>query len=156
MIKKITLIVLLLIFGLIISLSIDSYLRKQIFNLYKWSTSNKIVFTGKDFHFFPSTLFLVSFSISFTLTLFNLKYSDFKFLKKITLWIVIFIISIILISAINANLLIIQCAACENGIVKISYYKVNYGLILGISSFFSAIPSIITLIKALINPKNSF
>ena len=147
MIKKIIIILLVLIVSFAISLFLDSYLRRQIFALYKWATNNKIVFTGKDFNLFPSTFFNISFSISLSVLVLNLIRNKSQYINSILLWLILFIFSAVVISAIHANVIVIECIACENGIRKISYHKIKYGLILGTSSFLSLTPAFIGFLK---------
>ena len=155
MIKKISIFLLVLGVSYIISLLLDSYLRKQIFDLYKWTTKNKIIFTGKGFYFFPSICFVISFTISLSILVLNLINNKHQVIKNIILWFIIFIFSTIIISAIHANILVIECTSCESGIRKISYYKVKYGLILAISSFLSLTPIFFNFLKGENNRRNN-
>jgi hypothetical protein len=75
----------------------------------------------------------------------------FKPIIKITTYgiiaILIFAIMLIGICAIDANLKTIECTACDNGIRKLRYNEVNYGLIIGLSVITSGIPSLVRLLK---------
>jgi len=77
----------------------------------------------------------------------NLKVKSNWIFKNTILCLLIFGISILGISAIDANLKVIQCTACDNRILKIHWNGINYGLIIGMSAIFSIIPSIVILIK---------
>ena len=59
----------------------------------------------------------------------------------------IFFISIILISAVDANLKVIECTNCIDGIRKLNWNDINYGIILGSSNLISIIPSLIKIKK---------
>ena len=59
----------------------------------------------------------------------------------------IFGIALFGISALDANMKIIECTACDDGIRKLHWNEIKYGNILGASSILSIIPSGILLIK---------
>ena len=61
--------------------------------------------------------------------------------------IIIFGILLIGISTINANLKVIECTACDDGIRKLNWNEINYGLIIGTSIIISIIPNLIRIIK---------
>ncbi|WP_133535503.1 hypothetical protein [Tenacibaculum caenipelagi] len=54
---------------------------------------------------------------------------------------------IIGISAIEANIKIVDCTACNDGNRKLNWNEINYGLILGTSAIISIIPNLIRIIK---------
>lgn len=148
MVKKIAFIILILAIGFTLSMLLDSFLRRQVIDLYKWTTNNKTIFTGKNFHFFPSTIHCISFTLSFAILGFsNMNQTIRKILINTILWIFIFTILIISLSAFDANMKIVECTACEYGIRKLHYNDVNYGLIIGVASILSSIPSCVNLIK---------
>ncbi|MDP5105609.1 MAG: hypothetical protein NWQ31_05495, partial [Polaribacter sp.] len=61
--------------------------------------------------------------------------------------ILIFVIILIGISGVDANMNIIECTACNDGIRKLNWNDINYGMILGISVIISIIPNLIRIIK---------
>ncbi|WP_298343029.1 hypothetical protein [uncultured Algibacter sp.] len=68
-------------------------------------------------------------------------------LKNGILSLLIFGILLIGISAIDANMKIIECTACNDGIRKLHWNEINYGLIIGMSVIISIIPNLIRIIK---------
>ena len=101
-----------------------------------------------------NTLSYISTPILFLIfNLANYKTQRTKILKNGIFLVVIFIVALIGISAIDANLKIIECTACDDGIRKLGYNEINYGIILSISAIVSLIPSLVTLIKKWQNRK---
>ncbi|MHA7060011.1 hypothetical protein ACWGOQ_0022480 [Aquimarina sp. M1] len=148
MIKRIVIGIVAIVVGIGIALFADSFFREQIQNIFRWSTSNRIRFTGKNFHLFSTNFYYFSFGCAFLV--FALGNSDKKrveIIKKGLISILIFIISVIGISSIDANLRVIECTACNDGIRNISWNGIKYSLILGISILTSTIPSLISLIR---------
>jgi len=66
----------------------------------------------------------------------------------------IFGIVLIGISALDANMKIIECTACDDGIRKLHWNEIKYGNILGISLILSLIPSGIILLKKIKKRQN--
>ncbi|AOW20839.1 hypothetical protein [Urechidicola croceus] len=81
------------------------------------------------------------------LTLENLTKKLTQVLKNGIISLLIFGILVIGISSIDANMKIVECTACDNGIRKLNWNEINYGLILGTSAVISIIPSLIRIIK---------
>lgn len=77
----------------------------------------------------------------------NLNLKLKQVIKNTVILLLIFGISLFVISAINANLRVIECTACDNGIVRIHWNGINYDLIIGLSAILAIIPSIIRLVK---------
>ncbi|CAM1343553.1 conserved membrane hypothetical protein [Tenacibaculum amylolyticum] len=137
------------IIGITIAVLSYSFFRTQIQNIFLWSTSNQIRFIGKNFYFFASNFYYISFGITFLYFSINTIHQEIKIiLKNIILRTLIFIVFIILISSLYANLKVIECTACENGIRSIHWNEINYDFILGISILSSNIISIIDFIKS--------
>jgi len=68
-------------------------------------------------------------------------------LKNGVVWIIVFSLALIGICAFDANFKIIECTACDDGIRKLRYSELNYGLILGISFLLAGIPGLTRMIK---------
>jgi len=142
LIKKIIIGVLCFILGMVIGFYLESSFRVIIQDIFKWTTSNKIQFIGKNFSFFSDKSF--EYFLGFGLMLFvliNLKSKPIQVFKNLIICLFIFIISIFIISAIDANIKIVECTACDNGI--------NYSLIISTSIIISIIPCLIQIIKQL-------
>lgn len=148
MIKKIGISIVLLVLGLIISVLAETKLRLLIQTLFKGLTNNAIHFYGKDFHLLASPYYYLSFGLLLVIVWFSWIGLTSK--KKITYGLVttmIFFISIISISWLNSNAMIVECTACNDGTRGIHYNDINYdGIIVG-SLFLSMIPSGLRLMR---------
>lgn len=150
LIKRIIIGIIAVIIGIGLALLADSFFREQIQNIFLWSTSNRIKFTGKNFHLFNSNFYYVSFGVSFLIfCLGNINKQLKRILKSGILNILIFTVVLITTSSVDANMKVAECTACDDGIRTIHWNGINYGLILGISILISVIPSVIALIKNL-------
>lgn len=134
--------------GIVISVFLESILRSVVLDLFLLTTNNRVQFIGKNFYTFASPVYYASLGLIFSLLALDL------FSKTITKIIIygvlaflIFIIMLIGICTIDANLKIIECTACDDGIRKLRYNEVNYGLLIGFSAIASGIPSLIRLFK---------
>ena len=72
-----------------------------------------------------------------------------ELLKNGIICLLIFGISLIGISVIDANIKVVECTACDDGIRKLHWNGINYGLIIGTSAIIPIIPSLIRIIKRL-------
>lgn len=148
MIKKIIIGIVFFIIGFGVAVYFYSFFRFIIQDLFQWTTNNGIQFNGKDFYLFGDPTYFISFGLLFPIfSLANFNAKRLTILRNGIILIAIFIIALIVISAIVANFKIIECTACNDGIRKLGYNEINYGLILALSAFFSIIPSIIKLIR---------
>lgn len=148
MIKKIGVSIVLLVLGLIISVLAESKLRLLIQALFKSLTNNVIHFYGKDFHLFASPYYYLSFGLLLLVAWFS--WNGFILKQKILYGLVtalIFFVSIIVISWLNSNAMIIECTACNDGTRGIHYNDINYDAIIIGSLFLSMIPSGIRLMR---------
>jgi hypothetical protein len=148
MIKKIGVSIVLLVLGLIISVLAEPKLRLLIQTLFKSLTNNAIHFYGKDFHLFASPYYYLSFGLLLLVAWFS--WNGLTPRQKIIIGLVttlIFLISIILISWLSSNAMIVECTACNDGTRGIHYNDINYdGIIVG-SLFLSMIPSGLRLMR---------
>ena len=148
MIKKIGVSIVLLVLGLIISVLAEPKLRLLIQTLFKSLTNNAIHFYGKDFHLFASPYYYLSFGLLLLVAWFSWNGLTSK--QKILYGLMttlIFFVSIISISWLNSNAMIIECTACNDGTRGIHYNDINYdGIIIG-SLFLSMIPSGLRLVR---------
>lgn len=138
---------LLIVIGLFIGVHLHFHLSDFILDLYRWTTGGKIKFIGKGI-LIPSLFYLILFSISVILIGCQLLFLKTKWIRAVCLWVIIFGLSILIISTINANLMVINCTACIDGILKIRFHNAPYNAILSISSLLSMIPSAAGFIKA--------
>jgi hypothetical protein len=147
-IKKIIIGILFFAIGFGIAVFLDSFFRHLIQDLFQWTTNDGIQFGGKDFYLFGNAYYFISFGLTFLIfNIVNRKTKALKILQDGILLIILFGISLIGICAIDANLKIIECTACDDGIRKLGYNEINYGLILSFSALISIIPSLVSMIK---------
>ncbi|MDP5105610.1 MAG: hypothetical protein NWQ31_05500, partial [Polaribacter sp.] len=79
--KKITFGIFSFIIGIVIAYYSESFFREIIQDIYKWSTSNKIKFVGKNFYIFSNKLYFITFGIGLLiLTLENLNQEHIQML----------------------------------------------------------------------------
>ncbi len=136
------------ILGISFGFYFEGFFREIIQDIFRFTTSDKIQFVGKNISIFSDRTFeyILGFALM-TFLLANIELKKKQILKNVILCLLIFGISIFLISAINANLKVVQCTACDNGIVKIHWNNINFGLTIGLSAIFSVVPNIIVLIN---------
>ena len=148
MIKKVLLGIGFFALGYGIAFFADSHFRNLIHDLYLITTDNRIQFTGKNFHLFGDPFQFATFGLMFLIfTVAHLKSKIRKILQNAIILILIFGIALVVISGLNANMRIIECTACVDGIRRLSYNQIDYELILILSSMFSIIPSIFRLVR---------
>ena len=136
------------VIGILIAFYSEGFFRKQIQELFQWSTSNRIQFVGKNFYFFGNGFHYLSFGLTFSFfVLANWNKKRKLIIKNGILALLIFGIILFGISVLDANMKIIECTACNDGIRKLHWNEIKYGSILGISSILSIIPNGIFLIK---------
>ena len=148
LIKKIIFGIIALIIGFTCALYSDSFLRFKIQDIYLLATSNKIEFIGKNFFFFNNDSYYLGFGgVFLILYLANYKNKLSLILKNGFIAVLIFIIFLIITSTIDANLKLVECTACENGIRQLRRNDIKYSLIIVFSLLISIIPSVIQLIR---------
>jgi len=136
------------VIGIVIAYYSESFFRGIIQDIFKWSTSNKIQFVGKNFYIFSNKLYYLTFGIGLLiLTLENLNQKLSQILKNGTISLVIFGLFVIGISCINAFGKVVECTNCIDGIRKLHWNEINYGRILSLSAIIAIIPSLIRIIK---------
>lgn len=146
--KKIVSGIIAFIIGICIALYSESFFREIIQDIYKWTTSDKIMFVGKNFYLFSNKLYYFIFGIaSLFFTIENLNKKTTQILKNVISYLIVFVVSIIVISAIDANIKVLECTACDNGIRKLHWNEINYGLIINSSTIIALIPSLIRIFK---------
>ena len=147
-IKKIFFGILSYVIGIVIAYNSEGFFRCLIQDIFQWSTSDKIQFVGKNIFIFSNKLYFITFGIGLLiLTLENLNQRFKQVLKRLTISLLIFGILLIAISFIDANMKVAECTACKDGIRKLNWDEINYGLIIGVSAMISIIPNLIRISK---------
>ncbi|MFY0632061.1 MAG: hypothetical protein JXR05_17005 [Flavobacteriaceae bacterium] len=148
MLKRILIGIAFFVIGFGIAVYADSFFRQLIQDLFQWTTSDGIQFGGKDFYLFGNPLYFTSFALAFLIfSIANRKKKIQKIILNGVIMILIFGILLTGICALNANLKIIECTACDNGIRRLGYNEINYGVILATSTLLSIIPNLIVVFK---------
>lgn len=140
--------IVLFLIGIGVSFIGEPYLRSMVIDLFQLTTNGNVQFVGKNFYFFATPFYYVSFGLSFMIfgiDTFTNKTSNN--LKNGAVWGGIFFLALIGVCAFDANLKIIECTACDDGIRKLSYSELNYGQILGICALLCGVPNLVRLIK---------
>lgn len=117
---------LLLLFGLLIAFCLDEYYRSFVTQILALVYDNKIRFVGKNFHLFPSTIFLFSFGWFLSLSYILTKSILVDRLKKIVISILVFSTTLISLIIIDGKRLIVECTMCLDGVKKIGYNELPY------------------------------
>jgi len=92
--------------------------------------------------------YYLSFGISFLIfSIANLNKNFLPIIRNSLLSVLIFITTVIGISALDANLKVAECTACDDGIRILHWNDISYGMILGISIILAIFPSLISIIK---------
>ena len=145
--KKVLLITLAIILAGFVALYLEDDYNRFIRNLYSWSSIGRIEFHGKDFRIFPGLLFTGSVAILFiAITIENLSSPLRVIIKRILVSLIIIIVSAVFFSTIDAWLKIIQCTACDDGILSLRKNEIKYSMIF---SFSVLVTLLIMLIRTL-------
>lgn len=115
------------IIGVALAIMFEDYYRRLIIYLFILFNGENIQFTGKNFHLFPSELFVVVSGLFVSLTFFIIYITPrINILKIITWTVLIFILTTIIITFIDSERLITECTACKDGIRNLTYNEVPY------------------------------
>ncbi len=150
--KKILSIIVALIIFLVsafIAAFYDEYFRKLVRYFYQYSTDGNITFMGKNFHFFASGEFVLSFGLFCLLV--HYVFKEFPIKKKIVSGLLVsllFVLSTFVISYLDSNGRIMACTACDNGKLSIHYNAIDYDFIFITSLVISIFPFLIKFIRA--------
>lgn len=153
MIKRTLIGFVLFVSGFGVAIFTDSFFRRLIQDLFQITTNDGIQFSGKDFYLFGNPIYPISFGLVFLIFgVAHNKVEKLKIVRNGILMILTFGILLIGFCSLDANLKIIECTTCDDGIRRLGYNEINYGLILAISSVFSSIQSLILIKKNRKNP----
>lgn len=104
----------------------ESYMQLVRFS-FNYFNGNHIQFSGKNFHLFPSNSFIVAFGLFSSLAFLLLKNSNTaRIIQKCFFCILCFFTSSICIAALDSERIIVECTACDDGIVPLQYNDINY------------------------------
>ncbi|MBO9701799.1 MAG: hypothetical protein J7604_16450 [Sporocytophaga sp.] len=117
----------LFIIGVALAIMFEDYYRRLIRYLFILFNGENIQFTGKNFHLFPSELFVVVSGLFISLTFFILYITPRINISKIIICtVLIFFLTTFIITLIDSERLIAECTACRDGIRNLMYNEVPY------------------------------
>jgi hypothetical protein len=102
------------------------------------SGAGKLVFVGKNFYIFNSLPYILFFALVFAIYYLLYKLRQFY---TLIISIATVLVSVIILSYLQAWRYIVECTACQNGIRKLQFSEVPYEGIIAISLIISLIPS---------------
>lgn len=149
-IKKTGIYILAFLSGLAIGFWVEmkSGLRYLIQNLYETLTHHHIQFHGKEFPLFFTPYYYPACGLVGMLVYFGMRNLLWREkVKYAFIAIIIFFVSLTSICYLDANLKIIECTACDDGIRSLSYNEINYSLIILSCAILSATPIAIKQIR---------
>ena len=113
--------------GFLVAYLFEDYYRQLVRFLFKFFNGDNIQFIGKNFHLFASDSFVAAFGLFASLTFLLLKSSSaLTRLKRIFVTVIIFFLTTFLITALDSKRLIIECTACDNGIMRLAFNSITY------------------------------
>ncbi len=148
MIKKSILAIVSFLTGVLVAHFVEGFFRKQIQNIFEWSTFNVISLYGGDYYPNLNIYYLITFGITFAIfAISNFKNKSSQIFKNLIISILIFLISFVVLTSIDANVKIIEPSSYENEVVKWRRSSIVYYTPLIVFIFLASIPSLIKLIK---------
>ena len=117
----------LLLVAIVVAFLLEDYYRQLVRFSFKYFNEDNIQFFGKNFHLFPSDSFVVAFGLFTSLTFLLLKFSSRpNRLKRTCVTVIVFLVTTILITALDSKRLIIECTACDDGIRRLTFNQPTY------------------------------
>jgi hypothetical protein len=124
--------------GVLIALISDEAIRNLIKYSYQFFTGNAIHFTGKDFHILYPTYFYLTCGAVFAALYFLLKTTLWPArLRYVSLFIFVFVSSVVFICFVDGNLKLAECTSCQDGRRAIPYSEIPFAMIIIFSYFLS-------------------
>jgi len=113
--------------GVILAFLFETGYRRLIRFLFTFFNGDRIQFFGKDFHLFPSSVFILSFGCLISLMYISLKHLSFAhWLKQLIITVGIFFLTNALVTYTASKILIIECTACDDGMRKLNRKEIGY------------------------------
>ncbi|MES2726365.1 MAG: hypothetical protein V4643_04635 [Bacteroidota bacterium] len=106
----------------------EEYYRQLVRFSFNYFNGDNIRFIGKNFHLFPSNSFIIAFGLFGSLAFLLLKFSNTtrSIIQKCFFSILFFFITSICITALDSKRIIVECTACDDGIVPLQYNEITY------------------------------
>jgi hypothetical protein len=124
-------------------------LRHFIQFLYQCFSSNKIQFSGKEFHLFASNEYYIFSTILIAMLLYlKQKISVRNILKYTLVEVLVFFISLTAICFFDSSIKLAVCTLCSDGIRIIGYGDLKYEAIIIVSLFVTLIPVLARYVRS--------
>jgi hypothetical protein len=116
-----------LLVGIVLAFLFEDYYRQLVRFSFKIFNGDNVQFIGKNFHLFASEIFVGAFGVFISLTFLLLKFSDSRYrLKRGYFAIVVFLATTIFIATLDCKRLIVECTACDDGIIRLTFNQLTY------------------------------
>jgi hypothetical protein len=120
--------------GVAIAYISDEAIRNLIKYSYQFLTGDAIHFTGKDFHITYPAYFYVICGAVFAALYFLLKATSWPArMRYVSLFIFVFISSVVFMCFVDGNLKLAGCTACQDGRKAIPYDEIPFAIIIASS-----------------------
>lgn len=117
----------LFVLGVVTAFVAEDFYRQLVRFIFKFFNDDKINFIGKNFHLFASIKFVLAFGLFCSLTFIILNRNKFYNRAKAILYLTsIFLLITTVIALFDSKRLIIECTACNDGIIKLTYNEITY------------------------------
>ena len=105
----------------------EDYYRQIVQYFYKLFNGDNIIFVGKNFHLFASNYFVFSFGLfSIFISMLIFRQTKQKMFFKVLVTITVFFLTTISTSYFDSKSKILECTACKDNKLKLSYNGINY------------------------------
>lgn len=155
MLKFVFILLVIFIAGVLLSFFWEEHYRVLVRFFFKLFQHDKIVFTGKNFHLFASSRFVIAFGL-FAVLLFVLLYKQSAkiILGYSLLAVLLFLVTTAVSSYLDSTGIILECTACKDEVRTLHYNDVNYDAHFIISLVISLLPLCIKKARKLSNVHN--
>lgn len=115
------------IIGILLAYLFEDHYRQFVRFLFSFFNGENIQFTGKNFHLFPSNIFIITSGFFSSFSFLLLKFSTHTSRIKSTFnTVIIFFMTTILITALDSHRLVLECTACNDGIRRLTFNEIPY------------------------------
>lgn len=120
----------------------------MIRSLYQWSTDNAFRFYGKDFIINLNRLYYLAFGLAASSIWYF--YRDVRFRAQIKwtgILLSLFFATLTICSSLDAQMRIVACTMCDDGIMHLRWNDINYHLLIEISLLVMVAPLAFIILK---------
>lgn len=140
------------VFGCLGALFLDGHYRNVVLFLLQYFNGEHIHFIGKNFHLFASYTFIFSAGIySLLVYIFIKNFPNKQIIINLLSNICILVITTLVTVKLDSEIMVLNCTACDDGILTIDYSQINHDkyfiMSLGSSLLYLSIKFLVTLRK---------